>query len=126
MPWQAPFTRPPQRTRRRPPRRRPCRAATGGPPAGPESSSPVHRGDWRLAWLLIAPAMAGFLIFAVYPLLRGVYLSFTTFHRAHPRAVDGARQLPRADPRRHLLELGARSRSTSSRCPSASASSSPC
>ncbi len=53
------------------------------------SSSPVHRGDWRLAWLLITPAMAGFLIFAVYPLLRGVYLSFTTFHVLTPAQWTG-------------------------------------
>jgi len=53
------------------------------------SSSPLHRGDWRLAWLLIAPAMAGFLIFAVYPLLRGVYLSFTTFHVLSPAQFTG-------------------------------------
>ena len=53
------------------------------------SHSPVHRGDWRLAWLLIAPAMAGFLIFAVYPLLRGIYLSFTTFHVLSPAQWTG-------------------------------------
>ena len=53
------------------------------------SSSPVHRGDWKLAWLLIAPAMAGFLIFAVYPLVRGVYLSFTTFHVLSPAQWTG-------------------------------------
>lgn len=54
-----------------------------------ESSSPVHRGDWRVAWLLIAPAMAGFLAFAVYPLLRGVYLSFTSFHVLTPAQWTG-------------------------------------
>ena len=53
------------------------------------SHSPVHRGDWRLAWLLIAPAAAGFLVFAVYPLLRGVYLSFTTFHVLSPAQWTG-------------------------------------
>ena len=53
------------------------------------STSPLHRGDWRLAWLLIAPAMAGFLIFAVYPLLRGIYLSFTTFHVLSPAQWTG-------------------------------------
>ena len=31
------------------------------------SSSPLHRGDWRMAWLLIAPAGVGFIIFAAYP-----------------------------------------------------------
>jgi multiple sugar transport system permease protein len=53
------------------------------------SSSPIHRKDWRIAWLLIAPAMVGFLIFAVYPLLRGVYLSFTTFHVLSPAQWTG-------------------------------------
>ena len=53
------------------------------------SSSPVHRKDWRMAWLLIAPALAGFLIFAVYPLVRGVYLSFTTFHVLSPAQWTG-------------------------------------
>lgn len=41
--------------------------------------APSHRGDARLAWILIAPAMIGFLVFAVYPTLRGIYLSFTDF-----------------------------------------------
>ena len=53
------------------------------------SHSPVHRGDWRLAWLLIAPAAVGFAIFAVYPLLRGFYLSFTTFHVLSPAQWTG-------------------------------------
>jgi ABC-type sugar transport system permease subunit len=53
------------------------------------SSSPVHRKDWRMAWLLITPALVGFLIFAVYPLLRGVYLSFTTFHVLSPAQWTG-------------------------------------
>lgn len=53
------------------------------------SNSPVHRKDWRMAWLLIAPALVGFLIFAVYPLLRGVYLSFTTFHVLSPAQWTG-------------------------------------
>ncbi|WP_223694113.1 carbohydrate ABC transporter permease [Leifsonia poae] len=41
--------------------------------------APSHRGDGRLAWILIAPAMIGFLVFALYPTLRGIYLSFTDF-----------------------------------------------
>jgi multiple sugar transport system permease protein len=57
--------------------------------AAAASASPVHRGDWKLAWLLIAPAMAGFLVFAVYPLARGFYLSFTTFHVLSPAQWTG-------------------------------------
>lgn len=52
-------------------RRRTLRPANAGAPA--------HRGDGRLAWVLIAPAFIGFLVFAVYPTLRGIYLSFTEF-----------------------------------------------
>jgi ABC-type sugar transport system permease subunit len=41
--------------------------------------APAHRGDGRLAWILIAPALIGFLVFFVYPTIRGIYLSFTDF-----------------------------------------------
>jgi ABC-type sugar transport system permease subunit len=37
-----------------------------------------------LAWLLITPAGAGFIIFIAYPALRGIYLSFTSFHILTP------------------------------------------
>ncbi|MFJ6533584.1 carbohydrate ABC transporter permease [Microbacterium sp. NPDC091662] len=43
------------------------------------SLSAAHRGDAKMAWLLISPALLGFLVFAVYPTLRGIYLSFTDF-----------------------------------------------
>ena len=43
------------------------------------AAAPSHRGDARLAWLLIAPALIGFLVFALYPTVRGIYLSFTDF-----------------------------------------------
>ncbi|WP_369373162.1 carbohydrate ABC transporter permease [Promicromonospora sp. Populi] len=48
------------------------------------TGSPAHRADARLAWLLIAPAAVGFLVFAVYPTLRGIYLSFTNFRVLSP------------------------------------------
>jgi ABC-type sugar transport system permease subunit len=41
--------------------------------------APAHCGDGRLAWILIAPAFIGFLVFFVYPTVRGIYLSFTDF-----------------------------------------------
>jgi ABC-type sugar transport system permease subunit len=47
-------------------------------------SGPGRRGDGRLAWLLITPAVAGFLVFFAYPTLRGVYYSFTSFHILTP------------------------------------------
>ncbi|HEX4790100.1 MAG TPA: sugar ABC transporter permease [Actinospica sp.] len=53
------------------------------------SGSPLHRGDWRLAWLLVAPAAVGFVVFAVYPLVRGVFLSFTSFHVLSPARWTG-------------------------------------
>ncbi|GAB3598585.1 carbohydrate ABC transporter permease [Microbacterium tumbae] len=68
----APLPPVPGAPRRRSPRR-PVNAA-----------APSHRGDARLAWILIAPAMIGFLVFAVYPTLRGIYLSFTEFRVLTP------------------------------------------
>ena len=38
------------------------------------------RDDTRLAFLFILPALIGFLVFMVWPLLRGIYLSFTRFN----------------------------------------------
>jgi ABC-type sugar transport system permease subunit len=48
------------------------------------ANSPAHRGDGKLAWVLIAPALVGFLVFAAYPTLRGIYLSFTDFKVLSP------------------------------------------
>lgn len=68
----------------------PRRLAQGrGRPA--PTASPARRGDGRLAWVLIAPAVVGFLVFFAYPTLRGVYFSFTSFHILTPaRWVGGA------------------------------------
>jgi multiple sugar transport system permease protein len=38
---------------------------------------------------LIAPALVGFVVFAVYPLVRGLYLSFTSFHVLSPARWTG-------------------------------------
>jgi multiple sugar transport system permease protein len=38
-----------------------------------------RRGDTRVALAFVAPAMLGYLVFLVWPTLRGVYLSFTSF-----------------------------------------------
>jgi ABC-type sugar transport system permease subunit len=48
------------------------------------AGAPSHRGDARLAWVLIAPAVIGFLVFAVYPTLRGLYFSFTDYRLLSP------------------------------------------
>ncbi|GAA3599524.1 sugar ABC transporter permease [Nonomuraea rosea] len=53
------------------------------------SRNPSHRNDWRLALLLIAPAVVGFAVFAVYPTVRGVYLSFTDFQVLSPPKWTG-------------------------------------
>ncbi len=59
---------------------RPSRARRRAAAARPlNAGAPSHRGDGRLAWILIAPALLGFLVFAAYPTLRGIYLSFTEF-----------------------------------------------
>ncbi|HEY2674291.1 MAG TPA: sugar ABC transporter permease [Rugosimonospora sp.] len=58
-------------------------------------TSPAHRHDARLAWILIAPALIGFLVFAVYPTLRGVYLSFTNFRVLAPPQWTGLANLDR-------------------------------
>jgi multiple sugar transport system permease protein len=51
--------------------------------------SPSHRGDWRVALILILPATVGFVVFAAYPTLRGVYLSFTNFRILTPATWAG-------------------------------------
>lgn len=51
--------------------------------------NPSHRNDWKLALFLIAPAVIGFAVFAVYPTLRGIYLSFTDFHVLSPPVWTG-------------------------------------
>ncbi|WP_020013029.1 carbohydrate ABC transporter permease [Promicromonospora sukumoe] len=59
------------------------------------TGSPAHRGDARLAWVLIAPAVIGFLAFAAYPTLRGIYLSFTDFRVLTPPQWTGLDNLKR-------------------------------
>lgn len=44
----------------------------------------ARRGDTRVAWLLVAPAIIGFSAFYGFPLVRGIYLSFTEFHVLTP------------------------------------------
>lgn len=50
------------------------------------STSPPfrRRGDGVLAAVFIAPAMLGFLVFLLWPTLRGIYLSFTRFNLLTP------------------------------------------
>jgi ABC-type sugar transport system permease subunit len=55
--------------------------------------NPSHRHDWKLAILLLAPTAVGFVVFAVYPTLRGVYLSFTDFSILSPPEWTGLANL---------------------------------
>ncbi|MER7577630.1 sugar ABC transporter permease [Streptomyces sp. NPDC126514] len=43
-----------------------------------------RRGDGRLAWIFITPALLGFAVFLLWPTLRGIYLSFTSFNLLTP------------------------------------------
>jgi ABC-type sugar transport system permease subunit len=62
---------------------------TAGRRAGTAHRSPSHRGDGRLALVLILPAAVGFGAFAAYPTLRGIYLSFTNFRILTPPTWAG-------------------------------------
>jgi multiple sugar transport system permease protein len=50
---------------------------------------PRPRDDTRLAIAFIAPALIGFLVFMVWPTLRGIYLSFTKFNLLTPPKFNG-------------------------------------
>jgi multiple sugar transport system permease protein len=47
------------------------------------------RDDTRLALVFILPALLGFLVFMVWPTLRGIYLSFTKFNLLTPPKFNG-------------------------------------
>jgi multiple sugar transport system permease protein len=63
---------------------RPERA--GRSPAKPPSKK---KDDTRLALLFILPALIGFLVFMVWPTIRGIYLSFTKFNLLTPPEFNG-------------------------------------
>jgi multiple sugar transport system permease protein len=48
-----------------------------------------RRDDSRLALLFIAPALVGFLLFYIWPTVRGIYLSFTKFNLLTPPQFNG-------------------------------------
>jgi multiple sugar transport system permease protein len=58
---------------------------------GPASAATGRRkrDDTRLALLFILPALIGFLVFMVWPTLRGIYLSFTRFNLLTPPEFNG-------------------------------------
>ena len=55
----------------------------------PLETRPKKRDDTRLALLFILPALIGFLAFMVWPTLRGIYLSFTSFNLLTPPEFNG-------------------------------------
>jgi multiple sugar transport system permease protein len=58
--------------------------------AGTAPTTPAkRRDDTRLALLFIAPALLGFLVFLLWPALRGIYLSFTRFNLLTPPSFNG-------------------------------------
>jgi multiple sugar transport system permease protein len=65
-----------------PPSRLPLSGAEAAVPA--KKSKVRSGGDGALAAVFIAPAMLGFLVFLLWPTLRGVYLSFTRFNLLTP------------------------------------------
>ena len=54
-----------------------------------EPKAAKKHDDTRLAILFIAPALIGFLVFMVWPTLRGIYLSFTKFNLLTPPEFNG-------------------------------------
>ena len=56
---------------------------------GTPTTPPRRRDDTRLAILFILPALIGFLVFMVWPTLRGIYLSFTKFNLLTPPKFNG-------------------------------------
>ena len=50
---------------------------------------PRRQDDTRLAILFILPALIGFLVFLLWPTLRGIYLSFTKFNLLTPPKFNG-------------------------------------
>ncbi|MGC0380360.1 carbohydrate ABC transporter permease [Streptomyces sp. SAI-129] len=60
---------------------RPPGPAGPGPDKAPASRRPrKRRDDRRVAWLFLAPALAGFALFYAYPTVRGVYYSLTDYN----------------------------------------------
>ena len=45
-----------------------------------DSQKSGGRSEWKIALVFIAPALVGFLVFFVYPTLRGFYFSLTQYN----------------------------------------------
>ena len=64
-------------------------ATTRRPAAGPTRPRRTGRQDTRVALIFLAPAALGFLVFLVWPTLRGIWLSFTEFNLLTPARFTG-------------------------------------
>jgi multiple sugar transport system permease protein len=66
-------------------------AAPTSKAGSPPTAQPAGRGrdDARLAFWFILPALIGYLLFMVWPTLRGIYLSFTKFNLLTPPEFNG-------------------------------------
>lgn len=62
-------------------------STTAGRAVGPGPRK--HKDDTRLALLFITPAAVGFLVFLIWPLIRGLYLSFTSYNLLTPATWNG-------------------------------------
>jgi multiple sugar transport system permease protein len=70
---------------------RPPGSARPGPDQAPASRRPrKRRDDRRVAWLFLAPALAGFALFYAYPTVRGVYYSLTDYNLLSAPEFTGA------------------------------------
>lgn len=57
--------------------------------AGPRARRRRPPDDTRLALIFIAPATVGFAVFLIWPLIRGIYLSFTKYNLLTPAEFNG-------------------------------------
>jgi len=66
-------------------------AAPSSDSDAPPIPQPVGRArdDTRLALLFLLPALIGFVVFLIWPTLRGIYLSFTEFNLLTPPRFNG-------------------------------------
>ncbi|MFC8598959.1 carbohydrate ABC transporter permease [Isoptericola sp. NPDC057191] len=64
-------------------------APTAPPPPAPRRAQGRRRDDTRLALLFILPATIGLLVFYFWPLVRGVWLSFTSWDLLSPAEFVG-------------------------------------
>ncbi|ADB30845.1 binding-protein-dependent transport systems inner membrane component [Kribbella flavida DSM 17836] len=73
---------------------------TTSSPASAATSTPARRqrqklGDLKVAMIFLAPATLGFVVFYIWPTLRGAYLSFTEYSLLQPPEFNGLQNYER-------------------------------